>query len=195
MDIFEKTPFPKETFFRSRHWWGDADGRNASSAMTIECFFAICRVSLLYCHVIVLQLWSSLNKTRGVAFLGGVVFDCHVLRGIRLSQIPESPPILFPPSTGGAGWISVPQLKNWGRKRYSQEFVFPSFRRSSGELLVWIPTKTLHFVSRRARVVQRTLGKASDNSLPLEDFFGPPKTKIFIILTCLVWNTESEKQI
>ena len=30
---------------------------------------------------------------------------------------------------------------SWGQKRYSQEFILPSFWRSSGELLEWILTK------------------------------------------------------
>ena len=53
-----------------------------------------------------------------------------------------------------------PRLKkiHWGQKRYSQEFVFPSFWRSSGELLVWFLTKALYFVCRRSELFRKFLG-------------------------------------
>ena len=47
----------------------------------------------------------------------------------------------------------------------------------------WVNSyQILHFVNRRSRIVQKILGKASDDSLLLKDFFGPQ------ILSCCVEN-------
>ena len=59
---------------------------------------------------------------------------------------------------------------------YSQEFVFPSFGQSSGELFGLNSYQNLFVcVYVTARSVQKILGKSSDYSLLLEDFFGPLK--------------------
>ena len=61
------------------------------------------------------------------------------------------------------------RTNTWGQKRYSQEFVFPSLWRSSGELFGVKSCKTLHFVCVwQARIVQKISGKCSDDSLLLE---------------------------
>ena len=54
--------------------------------MTVSCCFAI------HGHAIIASLLSSLNKTRGAAFFGSTLFGFHVPRGIKLSQIPATPP-------------------------------------------------------------------------------------------------------
>ena len=53
------------------------------------------------------------------------------------------------------------------RKRYFQEFVFPSIRQTSGELFLGVTSKALHFVDRRSKI----LGKASGDSLLWKEFF------------------------
>ena len=56
----------------------------------------------------------------------------------------------------------------WGQKGYSQEFVFPRFWQSCANSY-----KTPLFYVSKARIVQKILGKSSDDSLLLKDFFGP----------------------
>ena len=66
-----------------------------------------------------------------------------------------------------------PRLCCEGQKRYSQEFVFPSFGRSSGELFGVDSFCNPPFWDSKVRIVQKILGKASDDSLLKKDFFGP----------------------
>ena len=68
-----------------------------------------------------------------------------------------------------------------GQKGYSQEFVFPRFWRSSGELFSVNADPNPLFYVQKAQIVQKLLGKSSDDSLLLKDFFGPRTLKRMVI--------------
>ena len=110
--------------------WDSFDGGEADGGerfLSAFCMMVRCRWPSGERHRTVMQMLRSFGlpcARQGMSHLfGGTVFVCPVLRGIRPSQIPGSPPPRSPPTKESQSW---PKPKPYGA---SLRFQFPFFCR------------------------------------------------------------------
>ena len=136
------------------HWLG---GRAFVRFCMAVRLFAICRASP-YCHANVAQLWSSLNKTRGVTLLWRYSACLSRTEGHQAVTDPFAPPHPVPainccpqtfPQTNRCSWW--PHI-GWYRGTITERYPIPSLRYLCREVSThpkWCDTPSWYLVSHR----------------------------------------------